>query len=475
MAKRGAKLIIGQRLKVLRQSLGLTQGQLAAELGVSASYITLIEADQRPASAKLLLRLAEVYDLNISELAPSSNAQLTADFEAALKDPALEAGPLPRAEIEAVLQASPRIAAALVRLHERYTQATLHSDADPLTDRAKVEALDDASRPVDAVRNWLYDNRNYLDDLDHAAETMAEELGLQRAVPHIELAGRLSDHGIRVRVLPSNVMGEQLRRFDPHRRELMLSELLGEASRRFQIGVLLARLEQEAAMDRTLEKSGLTDPSALSLGRITLTNYFAAALLMPYRRFLAACESLRYDVELISHRFGTSYEQTAHRMSTLQRTDARGIPFFFVRVDRAGNISKRFSAGRFAISRFGGTCPLWNIHAAFEADQVQTQIIRMPEGASYFSFARTVTRAGGSHFAPAPRFAIGLGCDVAYAPRLIYADGIDLGRTKPVDIGLNCYLCERANCASRAHAPINRRLAVNERDRSLAIFRFEGE
>ena len=476
MTKRGEKLIIGQRLKVLRQSLGLTQGQMAAELGVSASYITLIEADQRPASAKLLLRLAEVYDLNISELAPSSNAQLTSDFEAALKDPALEAGHLPRAEIEAVLQASPRIAAALVRLHERFTQSTLQSDANPLTDRAKVEALDDASRPVDAVRNWLYDNRNYLDDLDHHAETMAEELGLQRAVLHVDLTGRLADHGIRVRVLPSNVMGEQLRRFDPHRRELMLSELLGEASRRFQIGVLLARLEQEAAMARTLERSGLTDPSALSLARITLANYFAAALLMPYRRFLAACESLRYDVELISHRFGTSYEQTAHRMSTLQRADARGIPFFFVRVDRAGNISKRFSAGRFAISRFGGTCPLWNIHAAFEShDQVQTQIIRMPEGASYFSFARTVTRAGGSHAAPAPRFAIGLGCDVAYAPRLIYADGIDLTRTKPVDIGLNCYLCERANCASRAHAPINRRLAVNERDRSLAIFRFEGE
>ena len=224
------KLVIGQRLKVLRQSLGLTQGQMAAELGVSASYITLIESDQRPASAKLLLRLAEVYDLNISELAPSSNAQLTSDFEAALKDPALEAGPLPRAEIEAVLQASPRIAAALVRLHERYSVQALHhmSDANPLTDRDKVEALADASRPVEAVRNWLYDNRNYLDDIDHAAEAMAEELGLQRAVPHIELTGRLAEHGIRIRVLPSNVMGDQLRRFDPHRRELMLSELLGD-------------------------------------------------------------------------------------------------------------------------------------------------------------------------------------------------------------------------------------------------------
>ena len=159
-------------------------------------------------------------------------------------------------------------------------------------------------------------------------------------------------------------------------------------------------------------------------------------------------------------------------MSTLRRPQVRGIPFFFVRVDRAGNISKRFSAGGFPFSRFGGTCPLWNIHSAFETpDQVQTQVIHMPEGASYFSIARTVRRAGGSYGAPAQRLAIGLGCDVAYAPRLIYAGGIDLDRSKPVDIGLNCYLCERQNCL--AHAPINRKLAVNERERSLAIFRFE--
>lgn len=195
----------------------------------------------------------------------------------------------------------------------------------------------------------------------------------------------------------------------------------------------------------------------------------------PYGRFLAACESARYDVELLGHRFGTSFEQTVRPMSTLQREGARGIPFFFMLVDRAGNISKRFSAGRFPFSRFGGTCPLWNIHAAVETpDQVQTQVIRIPEGASYFSVARTVTRAGGSHGHPAQRLAIGLGCDEAYAPRLVYADGIDLDRTRPQEIGLNCYLCRRADCSARAHAPINRRLKVNERERSLAIFRFEG-
>lgn len=475
MASRPQKLIIGQRLRVLRQSLGLTQAQMAAELGVSASYVTLIEADQRPASARLLMKLAEVYDLNIAELAPSTDAQLAADFAAALKDPAIGDAPS-RAEIEAVLQASPRLAAGFVRLHERYRQALLRAQAEdnPMTDRDKVEVLAETSRPVDAVRSWFYARRNHVDALDRAAEALADELGLHRNEPHIALSARLAAHGVAVRILPAQVMGDQLRRHDPQRRELLLSELLRQPSRRFQIAVLLGQLEQQPLMNRLLEEAAPEEPAARSLMRVSLANYFAAALLMPYGRFLAACESTRYDIELLSHRFGASFEQTAHRMSTLQRPEARGIPFFFVRVDRAGNISKRFSAGRFPFSRFGGTCPLWNIHAAFERpDEIHTQVIRMPEGASYFSIARTATRAGGSHGAPAQRLAIGLGCDVAYAPRLVYADGIDLDRIRPVDIGLNCYLCERPDCAARAHAPINRKLAVNERERSLAIFRFE--
>lgn len=476
MAPRGEKLIIGQRLRVLRGSLGLTQSQMAAELGVSASYITLIEADQRPASARFLMKLAEVYDLNVSELAPASDAQLAADFSAALKDPALELGTLARSEIEAVLQSSPKLAAAFVRLHDRHREAVLRplADDNPLTDRDKVEVLAETSRPVDAVRNWFYEHRNHIDPLDRAAEALADELKLHRSEPHAALSGRLAAHGIRTRILPAEVMGDQLRRFDLHRKELMLSELLSQSSRRFQIGVLLAKLEQDTTITELVRAVGFTDPAAISLMRVSLANYFAAALLMPYGRFLAACEATRYDVELLGHRFGSSYEQTAHRMSTLQREGARGIPFFFVRVDRAGNMTKRFSAGRFPFSRFGGTCPLWNIHAAFEnSGQVQTQIIRMPEGTSYFSIARTVVRAGGTHGTPAQRLAIGLGCDVSYAPRLIYADGIDLGRAQPVDIGLNCYLCERPACAARANPPINRRLYVNERERSLAVFSFE--
>ena len=478
MAKRREKLIIGPRLKALRTSLGLTQAQMAQELDVSASYITLIESNQRPVSASLLMRLAAVFDLNVSELAPGEDSQLASDVAAVLMDPALQAGNVPRAEVDAALQSAPGLAATLVRLHERYRALAMRLSADSvaLSDRDKVEMLEEGTRPDEAVRTWLYERNNYIDTIDRAAEDMARAMALDRAEPHIAMTERLTGHGIRVRILPSNVMAGQLRRYDPHRRELMVSELLGQASRRFQIAVLLSRLEQEALIEDTLAGSGLAGEVDRSLARVTLFNYFAAALLMPYQRFLEACESARYDVELLGHRFGTSFEQTAHRMSTLQRPDARGIPFFFVRVDRAGNVSKRFSAGKFPFSRFGGTCPLWNIHAAFETpDQMRTQVIEMPDMARYFSIARTVARVGGTHDAPAPRLAIGLGCDVAYAPRLVYADQLSLERIQPTEIGLNCYLCERPNCASRAHAPLNRRLAFNERERSVAMYRFEGE
>ncbi|NVK33647.1 MAG: DUF2083 domain-containing protein [Rhodobacteraceae bacterium] len=478
MVKRGEKLVIGRRLKVLRTSLGLTQAQMAEELDVSPSYITLIESDQRPVSAKLLMRLAEVYDLNVSELAPSVDSQLASDFAAALKDPALETDGVTRSEIEAVLQSAPKVAAALVRLQEKYTEAMMGNQADenPLTDRNKVDALGQVSRPVEQVREWLYKLNNYIDRIDRAAEAAAEEMSLHRSEPHVTLSERLTSHGIRVRILPAPVMAGALRRYDPHRRELMLSELMTQSSRRFQIGVLLARLEHFDLIEEIAASAGFQDPDTLTLMRVSLANYFSAALLMPYQRFLKACETERYDVELIKHRFGTSYEQTAHRMATLQRPDARGIPFFFVRIDRAGNVSKRFSAGRFPFSRFGGTCPLWNIHAAFETpEQVTTQLIRMPEGTRYFSIARSVRRVGGSHGAPSPKIAIGLGCDVSYAPRLIYADDIDLERVQPTDIGLNCFLCERRDCSSRAQPPLNRKLALNERERSVAIYTFEGE
>jgi predicted transcriptional regulator len=179
-------------------------------------------------------------------------------------------------------------------------------------------------------------------------------------------------------------------------------------------------------------------------------------------------------LDLLSHRYGTSFEQTAHRLTTLQKPEARGIPFFFVRIDVAGNVSKRFSAGRFHFSRFGGACPLWNIHECFQAPgKVHTQIVQLPDDTTYFSIAKMVSRSDGTHDNPAQKLAIGLGCDIAYAPRLVYAKKYNLEEPSPTPIGINCYLCERQNCRQRAHAPLNKTLLFDERARGMSIFSFE--
>ncbi|WP_158969839.1 helix-turn-helix domain-containing protein [Chachezhania sediminis] len=477
MTERGEKLIIGARLKRLRRTLGLTQAQMAQDLGVSASYVTLIEANQRPVSAKLLVRLSQVYDFSPGEIAGASDLQLQADLEAALKDP-LFAESIPRSEVEEVVNASPALARGLLRLHDKYRAMAMAaiSEANPFSDRDKVELLEQTARPVDEVRAHFHARRNHVDALDRAAEDLADELKIWRTEPQIVLNDRLRErHGYRVRILPQDVMPGQLRLLDPHRRHLNLSERLDQPGRRFQIAVQIARLEYDVLIADEAQAAGFSG-AALPLARASFANYFAAALLMPYRRFLKAAESERYDVELLCQRFGTSFEQVAHRLTTLQRPEARGVPFFFVRMDRAGNVSKRFSAGRFHFSKFGGSCPLWNIHSCFVTpERVQTQVIAMPDGTTYFSIARTVTRQMGTFANPAAPFAIGLGCDIAYAPRLIYAQDLDLDAVLPVEIGVNCYLCERPHCPSRAYPPINRPFVFSERERGVSSFGFASD
>ncbi len=474
MAGRDEKLIIGGRLKRLRRSLGLTQAQMAQDLDVSPSYITLIEANQRPVSAKLLVKLSQIYDFSMGEIAGGADVQLQAELEAVLKDPVFEEG-VSRSETEEVVNLSPALARGVLRLYEKYRAMAMAaiSEENPFADREKVELLEQTARPVEEVRVHFHARQNHVDAIDRAAEKLADELEICRNEPQIVLNDRLREcHGYRVRVLPREVMPGQLTLLDPHRRHLNLSESLDPPGRRFQIAVQLARLEYGELIQAECDAAAFSE-AAMPLARTTFANYFAAALLMPYTRFLKAAESERYDVELLCQRFGTSFEQTAHRLTTLQRPEARGVPFFFVRLDKAGNVSKRFSAGRFHFSKFGGSCPLWNVHSCFEVpDKVHTQIIAMPDGTRYFSIARTVTRQAGTYGSPAPRFAIGLGCDLAYAPRLVYAKALDLDAVDPVEIGVNCYLCERPNCASRAYPPINRPFAFSERARGVSSFSF---
>ena len=460
------KLLIGPKLRRFRNSLGLTQARMAEDLGISASYLNLIERNQRAMSAKVLLRMAGVYDFDISEFSDAGDAQLVASTYEALRSERFNDMPVSKNEVEDVVGISPNWA----RAFQSVLKAAPDSSASP-----KSPTI----RPIDAVGDFIQANKNFFPEIDAAASDLAEDLGLSKTQPRTALTERLkTHHDIAVRIVPTDIMPNMLRWFDRHNQRINLSELLSQSGRRFQLAFQIGMLEHRDLIDAHLDRAKIDDREARGLARTSLANYFAAALLMPYKRFLREAEKTRYDVELLAHRFGTSFEQTAHRLTTLNDPGARGIPFFFLRIDIAGNVSKRFSAGKFAFANQGGACPIWNIHETFsDPGRLHTQMVQLPQrgsetGATYFSIAKAVRRAGNFYGARAQRLAIALGCDVSYAPRLCYAREFNLDDPQPAQIGINCYLCERQHCRQRAHPPLSRSLMFDERARGMSLYRW---
>lgn len=461
------KLFIGPKLRRIRRELGLSQTKMAEDLGISPSYANLMERNQRPVSAQILLRLADVYDLDVKMLASSEDDRSLAEIAEIFGDPIFRDLTIAPHELRDLVESCPSVADALQRLYSAYQQ-TQADGARPGGGEAGADAV---QAPVDIVRGVIETNRNYFPALDDAAEALAAELTGGEASLMPSMVERLrARHGVRLRVLPSEVMGDTLRRFDRHRRQLQLSEMIGQSGRSFQLAFQLAQMEFAETLDRIVEECAIADPTARRMLRIYLANYFAGALMMPYSRFFAAAEGSRYDIAVLSRRFDASFEQVCHRLTTLQRPTAKGVPFFMIRVDDAGNVSKRYASGRFHLSRYGGTCPIWNLHETFRApNEILTQRLELADGSLFFSIATAVPGTPQPFSRREARFAIGLVCEMKYAQRLIYADAE--GAAAP--IGTNCRLCERNDCAQRAEAPASRPIIIDETMRRVVPFFFD--
>ncbi len=473
----GRKILAGPRLKRLRRERGLTQARMAAELAVSPSYLNLMERNQRPITVPVLVRLTDIYGVDPREFMEDFADAAVGDLERLLADPLFRDAPVSRAELHDAAEHAPSLIAAMQRLYRAYAAAKETSEARLLanarTDRAdRVESPGDD--PVERVRTILQDARNHFPELDDLAETFASDLALEGPEPFHVMAERLrSRHGIRVRLLPVDVMGDRLRHYDLHRRQLNISELMDQPGRTFQVAYQLAISEHGQLVNAICARLEPDHDTARRLLRVTLANYFGGAVMMPYTRFRDAAEATGYDLEVLAARFGASFEQVAHRLTTLGRATARGIPFFLLRVDIAGNVSKRFSAARFPFAQAGGTCGLWNIHATFaEPGRVLTQVIELSDGVQWFSIARTVRRAMNPHGSVAPRFAIALGCEVKYAHRLVYAHRFDLKTPDATPVGITCRLCDRPNCPQRAAPPALRPLDIDDTIRNVSPFAF---
>ncbi|MGI3163895.1 short-chain fatty acyl-CoA regulator family protein [Pseudooceanicola sp. 200-1SW] len=444
------KAFMGVRLRRLREERGLTQAALARSLDLSPSYLNQLERNQRPLTVPVLLKLNAAFGLDVQVFSEAEEARMLPDLRAALADEGVEAS---MAEMRELASNMPQIARAILSMQSRLHEA--QEQVDLLSGRITGE-VSPGPAPFEAVRDYFYRQRNYIPSLDEAAEAIGRGYRPGKLAEGLSerLAGR---HG--VRVMLEETPGLK-RHFDAQAKLLRLSSRLSPAQSAFQIATQLAFLEQGGEIDRLTGGAGLDSDDARALLRIGLANYFAGAVVLPYGSFLEAAEEVRYDVELLGRRFGVGFETTCHRLSTLQRPQARGVPFFFIRVDRAGNISKRQSATDFHFSRIGGSCPLWNVYEAFaRPGEVLTQAAQMPDGRRYLWIARTVTHGGGGYGEPVKRFSVALGCDLAHADRIIYGRDLDLGRAESVTpIGAGCKICDRANCLQRAFPLVGRPL-----------------
>lgn len=464
-----SKSFMGPRLKRLREERGLTQVVVARNLDVSASYYNQLENNQRPLTSALLIKVAVLFGVNEQFFSEGEEARLISDMREALAAAAPEEI-VTTAELKQVASQLPSVARALVTIQRRHRQAAEQAEAvarrlnDAGTDlKAALPPM-----PYEEVRDFFYARHNYIAPLDELAEKIAAECGLQPGQALGGLMTRLQQkHGVQI-VRASSDEGDTLnqRRYLPERRELRLALHLTPGQAAFQIATQLAFLEGHQLLDEITLGASFSSAEARALSRVGLAHHFAGALIMPYGQYLAAAEEVGYDIDRLCQLFGVGYETACHRLSTLQRSDALGVPFFFMRVDRAGNISKRQSATDFHFSRVGGTCPLWNVYEAFaQPGRVLVQLAQMPDGRTYLWIARTVTHGKRAFGAPEKMFAIGLGCDATHAHRLVYSRGLDLkDLSTAIPIGMGCKVCDRPACPQRAFPPVGSQLAVDENE-----------
>ena len=462
------KLYAGAKLREIRTRLGLTQKDFAAKLGVSLPYLNQMENNNRPLSTTVVLALAQEFGFDVTELGQGDAERLVTDMREALADPVFADGSPPLADLRLTASNAPALARAFLELHSAYRQT--HERLAALDEALGREGAQLQPSPWEEVRDFFHYCDNYIDAVDRAAEHFAQLLGDEGDIRAAAIR-RLANKGVTVRFAEDAA----LRQFDSDTGTLTLSRLAPPETQTFQLLLQVALLRQNALLEATLDLARFQSDAARAIAKIGLANYFAGAAMMPYRAFLEAATRTRHDLERLAVQFGASIEQVAHRLSTLQRPGAKGVPFFFVRVDQAGTITKRHSATRLQFARFGGACPLWNVHRAFEnPGQFLRQLAETPDGVRYISLARDVSKPAGHFGAPVRRYAIALGCEVRHAGALVYADGLDLARAGAFEpIGISCRICERVACHQRSVPPLERKLRIAPDRRGVLPYELE--
>ena len=456
---------IGGRIKRLRRMRKLSQSDLATALGISGSYLNLIEHNRRRVTVPLLFSIAGYFGVEPGELVDSDEGRLLGDLMEAFGDDVFADSDVTNLEIRDLAQANPGAARAILKLYDRYRL----SKTEPA--HVAMGEVEPFHLATDAISDFLQENANHFAPLETAAERIRAD---------IDSSGDNFEYGLRNYLF--NVFGVEVklaslphgiaRQFEPRNQQLLISDILPLESALFLTAHQLGQLAAGSDISEIIAQSDLPDGDAPALARNVLSAYFAAALIMPYGPFLRACRDYRYDIERLGRRFGASFEQVCHRMTTLQRKGEAGIPLHLVRTDIAGSISKRFSLSGIHIPRHSGACPRWNVYSAFlSPERINIQLSQMPDGQRYFCIARTIVKGDFRHNAPRRYMSIGLGCSIHHAKDMIYSDGVDLtGESQLVPIGVGCRICPRMECGQRAHPPADHRFRFDDTNRPVSLY-----
>lgn len=448
------KTFVGPRLRQLRLQRKQTQAQMARALGVSSAYVNMLENNQRSLSVQVLMALEEAYQVDWRSLISDEGSARLAELRSAMQDPLFTAATPDIQELRAAIDHAPSLVENLLQIYRSH-RTTLDRMMRAEIGQRPEHLL--VSSPETIIHDFFRDHGNYFDELERAAEGLRREEPCDADEVLLVLKKRLADkHGIEVEICSVDDMSRALRVYDRENLRLLLSEALDHQNRTFQLAHMLCLVEFADVLDRLTTDSGIATDPGRGRCQIELANYFAAAFLMPYREFFESAERTRYDIDRLAAAFGVSFEQASHRLTTLQRPGSEGVPFFFLRVDKAGNVTKRFNSTTFNLAEYGGSCPVWNIHSSFRTPGViLPQFVELPDGERFFTVSRTTDRPVFSHETQDRRLALALGCSIEHADRIAYAVRFNVYEERNFSpIGISCHLCTRTACAQRAHQPL---------------------
>tara|TARA_Y100000741_G_scaffold347939_1_gene315706 strand:+ start:6343 stop:7788 length:1446 start_codon:yes stop_codon:yes gene_type:complete len=461
---------IGPRIRKERRSLGLSQSNFSKNLGISASYLNLLESGRRTITVPLLIKIGNELNLSLKDLTVESNQRMLSDTMEVLSNEIFDDLDITNLETAEFIGNNPNIAKALLTLNDNYK--SLRDDMQNRLEIIDVESTVKEKKstrlPVEIVSDFLQENKNYFDSIERKAEELRDKIGLHFGPgigsTEIKFTNYLkNEHNIIVKIIPSEVDQKSVKKFDFKNKILFLSEMLTYTSRNFHLAYQIGFMDCKKLIEEIIKKNKFFSEEVILLLKISLLNYFSAALLMPYDDFLQSAKKYKYDIEILMHHYAASFEQITHRLTNLQRPGYEGVPFHFLKTDIAGNVSKRFSLSGIHIPRHGGSCPRWNVYIAFlNPGKIHPQISRMPDGKVYFCIARAFEKGIEKHGMPKSFVSIGLGCDIQYAKELTYSEGMDLkNKNLETPIGISCRICPRIDCQQRAFPPIDKDLKLD--------------